>query len=116
MSTKDEFKVFVRKNPSLITKVNNGETSWQKLYEIFDLYGEDSDAINTLLNNTREVNKDIKTLFNNLKNMNMDNVKNNINSLKKAVDFLTELTGNNKEEVITNKIFKERPINKIFED
>ena len=43
-------------------------------------------------------------------------VKKNINSLKKAVDFLTELTGNNKEEVITNKKYKERPINKIFED
>ena len=38
--SKVEFKEFVSKNPYLINQVTSGKTSWQKLYEIFDLYGE----------------------------------------------------------------------------
>ena len=37
---KEEFKQFVRQNPGLIKYVKSGEMSWQKYYEIYDLYGE----------------------------------------------------------------------------
>ena len=38
--SKVEFKEFVKKNPNLINFVEKGETNWQKLYELYDLYGE----------------------------------------------------------------------------
>ena len=38
----DSFKMFVRKNPNLIKYVNNNEMTWQKFYEMYDLYGEDN--------------------------------------------------------------------------
>ena len=44
MNKKEEFKEFIRKNPNLIKYVNNGEMTWQKFYEMYDLYGESDDA------------------------------------------------------------------------
>ena len=44
MNKKDEFKNFVKKNPSLIKHVKDGSMSWQKYYEIYDMYGEDENA------------------------------------------------------------------------
>ena len=41
MTNIDNFKSFVKKNPKLITFVKNGSMSWQKFYELYDLYGED---------------------------------------------------------------------------
>ena len=42
----DSFKMFVRKNPNLIKYVNNNEMTWQKFYEMYDLYGEEHDIWN----------------------------------------------------------------------
>ena len=55
--SKVEFKEFVSKNPHLINQVTSGKTSWQKLYEIFDLYGESS----TVWDNYKEIKTDLRT-------------------------------------------------------
>ena len=44
MDTKEKFKIFVKKNPILIKYVQNGSMTWQKFYEIYDMYGEDNNA------------------------------------------------------------------------
>ena len=44
MDKKEEFKTFIKDKEFLIDKVNNGETTWQKLYEIYDLYGDNEDV------------------------------------------------------------------------
>jgi D-mannonate dehydratase len=36
----ENFKSFVKTKPFLAYKVHSGLTSWQKLYEIYDVYGE----------------------------------------------------------------------------
>ena len=43
MGNLDNFKNFVKNNPHLITYVNNGSYTWQKFYEMYDLYGEKHD-------------------------------------------------------------------------
>ena len=42
--SKESFKEFVKKNPRLIKYVKNNEMTWQKFYEIYDIYGEDKNA------------------------------------------------------------------------
>ena len=37
---KEEFKGFVKENPSLLKYVQNGSKSWQDFYEIYDIYGD----------------------------------------------------------------------------
>ena len=44
MDKKEAFKEFAKGHPELINSIKNGNTSWQKLYEIYDIYGEDDRA------------------------------------------------------------------------
>jgi hypothetical protein len=37
MAKIDNFKLFVKNNPNLITYVKNNTMSWQKFYELYDL-------------------------------------------------------------------------------
>ena len=64
MDKKEEFKSFVRKHPKLVTYIKDGKTTWQKFYEMFDLYGEDSEVWNDYLetgnNNIGKINDLIK--------------------------------------------------------
>ena len=53
MSKKEEFKTFIKNNPGFIKYVNNGEMTWQKFYEMYDLYGEE----NSVWDDYRGVNK-----------------------------------------------------------
>ena len=41
---KEEFKEFVRNNPKLINHVKTGEMTWQGFYEMYDMYGADSNV------------------------------------------------------------------------
>ena len=40
--SKENFKNFVRKNPDLADYVLAKKVTWQQLYEIYDMYGEDN--------------------------------------------------------------------------
>ena len=42
MSTKENFKEFLKKNMYLSKSVNSGKTTYQKLFETYDIYGEDT--------------------------------------------------------------------------
>ena len=42
-------KNFVKLHPSFASYIKNGSMTWQKFYEMFDLYGEDSSVWNEYL-------------------------------------------------------------------
>lgn len=112
MDKKESFKVFAKNHPELINSIKSGESSWQKLYEIYDIYGEDDKAWNTYFksNNTSSFNvSDI------VKNIDMDSIQKHINTAQKALGLVQELTG--KTTSATSKVpVTPRPINKFFED
>lgn len=123
MANKESFKRFVSRNPILASKVNSGVTTWQKLYETYDLYGEDSSVWDEFIPKSKIENNignmNVKDLFNNIKNMNMDTVQKNISSLQKAVEFLQDITGASAGSEVTKntgKVYNPRPINKFFDD
>ena len=45
----DNFKNFVKENPKLANFVRNGDMTWQKFYELYDLYGPFHDIWNKYL-------------------------------------------------------------------
>ena len=114
MSKKEEFKEFVKKNPKLIKYVKNGESDWQKFFEIYDLYGEDSEAWKEYLG-IATVASTVNTIdaLNWLKNINLDSVQSGVANIQKMLGMVQELTT---KEDKPNQEYKPRPIYKHFED
>mgnify|MGYP001859527710 CR=1 FL=1 len=117
----DEFKNFVKTKPELIKYVQSGEMTWQKFYELYDLYGEDESIWNKyILNNERSnVTDSISKITNIVKNVDVDSIKSHINTAQKAIDFVQDLTKKTPQNM-TNNLNKgpvsPRPLNKFFED
>lgn len=115
MDKKEEFKTFVKKHPKLITYVKNGNTTWQKFYEIYDLYGESEDAWKeylapAVIAGTAAGTTDI---LNFIKNINLDEFQNSINSVQRVLGMLGDITNKDSKP---SETYKPRPIYKHFED
>jgi hypothetical protein len=54
--SKDSFKAFVSKKPELAEYVKDNTMTWQKFYEIYDIYGENEEIWNKYTT-TRQTNK-----------------------------------------------------------
>ncbi|MBS5805666.1 MAG: hypothetical protein KIC90_00600 [Firmicutes bacterium] len=117
----EEFKNFVRTKPELIKYVQNGEMTWQKFYELYDLYGTDESIWNKyILRDRSGVEDSISKITNMVKNVNVDSIKSHINTAQKAIDFVSDLTKKNPTSNIAENLTKgpvsPRPLNKFFED
>ena len=117
----EEFKNFVRTKPELIKYVQNGEMTWQKIYELYDLYGTDESIWNKyILRDRSGVEDSISKITNMVKNVNVDSIKSHINTAQKAIDFVSDLTKKNPTSNIAENLTKgpvsPRPLNKFFED
>lgn len=115
MAKIDEFKSFVKKNPKLVKYVKNGESSWQKFYEIYDLYGEDDDAWKDYLGvATVSSTASFTDLFGWVKNLNLDSIQSGVNNLQRVLGVVQDLKGSDNTKP-TNE-YKPRPMYKHFED
>lgn len=114
---KIEFKEFVKNNPSLYKYVKNQEMTWQKFYELFDLYGSDNEVWNEYLKNKSSVTETASTfdLLSWLKKFNLDEIQDGLNSVGRVVSVLQDL-GTNKESTSNQSTYKPRPLYKHFED
>ena len=117
----EEFKNFVRTKPELIKYVQNGEMTWQKFYELYDLYGTDESIWSKyILRDRSGVEDSISKITNMVKNVNVDSIKSHINTAQKAIDFVSDLTKKNPTSNIAENLTKgpvsPRPLNKFFED
>lgn len=122
--SKESFKNFARNNPDLAKHVNNNEISWQKLYEMYNLYGENSNVWDDYLTNTSgnrgtpRVTKSnelaFKELVNMVKNVDLEKVRHGIEGVQKAISLVQDLgfggTNNKKDE------YQSRPIYQHFDD
>ncbi len=115
MSKKEDFKNFVLTKPELVEYVENNKTTWQKLFEIYDLYGENND-IWKKYEESRTIHNsiDLKGIINQLKNINLDSLEENITELQKVVDLLSKFTKKEEKETIVNA--KEEKIDKLYGD
>ena len=115
MSKLPQFKTFVKDNPKLVSYVKQGDMTWQKFYELYDLYGEEESVWEPYLKKEEEtVEKavgmaDLVTWF---KNMDMDKMQEGIKSVERVLSVLQDF--GSKEEVTNN--YEPRPIYKHFED
>ena len=111
--SKESFKYFAKNHPELIDNVLKGNTSWQQLYEIYEIYGEDNKIWNNYFN--KETLSDqitssastIKDFLNSFKNIDMNQVQKGITNIQKTIGLLQDIGISNRES---------EPIYKRFED
>lgn len=115
MDKKEAFKSFAKNHPELVNSIKSGDTSWQKLYEIYDIYGEDDRAWNTYFNKNTNISS-MGNITDIVKNIDMDSIQKHINTAQKALGLVQELTGKTASETITKTPITPRPVNKFFED
>ncbi len=123
--SKEMFKDFARKHPELATNVMQGNATWQKFYELYDIYGENNSIWDSYFRRDVATSGDEKTpttfkeFFNTFKNMDMDSVQKGVTNLQKTISLLQDLglasLGSNKVANNTNT-YQPRPLYRHFED
>lgn len=115
--SKETFKLFVRDNPSLVKYVNNNTMSWQKFYEMYELYGSDNNIWNNyLFNNEEDISvgsdRSFKELIAAIKGINLEKVQKGIDSIQKTISLVQGLGVG---ESVDNS-YEKKPTFKHFDD
>ena len=92
--SKETFKAFVRLKPELSKQVINNKTSWQKLYEIYELYGEDSNIWNNYIN-SNQITNSLSEIINNLKNIDINKLQSGIENIQNTISLIQGFSINN---------------------
>ena len=121
MDKKAEFKIFVKENPKLLKYVKSGEMTWQKFYEMYDLYGKDEDiwkdylAVTTVSATAAASSFSFGEMINWLKNIDLDTVQTGIGNLQRVIGMVQDLTNKDTKEDKKEE-YKPRPLYKHFDD
>lgn len=91
MNNLDDFKNFVKANPTFAAFIKDGSMTWQKFYELYDMYGEDSTIWNDYKHIPKKNSMTINDIINLAKNIDVDKFQDGINSLSKAVGLFSDL-------------------------
>lgn len=123
MAKIDNFKLFVKNNPNLITYVKNNTISWQKFYELYDLYGEDNNVWNEYLNKDTTVNttkteskksNKFSDILDMAKNLDTNKLQDGISSVQKAIGLIGDILVKDKKPDAST--YNPRPIYRRFDD
>lgn len=113
MSKMDEFKKFVSDKSYLKDKINRKETTWQELYEHYDLYGENDEIFKeeALEEGKKETSdKGLNGIFEMFSGIDIDKIADGLNGMRKVLGILSELTSPQEEK---NPERKNKPFNRV---
>ncbi|MBQ2946727.1 MAG: hypothetical protein IJE04_02635 [Bacilli bacterium] len=126
---KEEFKEFVKNNPKLIKYVKNNEMTWQKFYEMYDLYGSEEsvwkDYIGETKTEKKEIEKTSKAGISGLtlsevvkwfKNVDLDGIQEGIGNVQRVLGVVQDFSKKESSSEPTKSTYKPRPLYKHFED
>lgn len=125
MAKKEEFKKFVQENPKLANYVRTGEMSWQKFYEIYDIYGTEESVWKeyTELNPSNKASTaaaaaggfGLAEVINMAKQLDLNSIQSGINNVQRVLGVFQDINTKN-TETPEKESYKPRPIYKHFED
>lgn len=118
---KEEFKEFVKRNPKLVEYVKKDEMTWQKFYEMYDLYGEENEIWDKYLKQeeVKETTKNVisgltlSEVVNWVKNIDLDSLQQGIGNVQRVLGVVQDFS-NKKEE--PKNTYRPRPLYKHFDD
>ena len=116
---KEEFKEFVKKHPKLVEYVKKDEMTWQKFYEMYDIYGEDNEVWNKYLSETKEVVKTgiagltLSEVVNWVKTIDLDSLQEGIGNVQRVLGVVQDFSNKNTDIKST---YRPKPLYKHFDD
>ena len=113
MDKKELFKNFIGAHPEILKYIKNKEMTFQDFFEIYDIYGEESNVWDKYFKDNIETDDNkLKELSGLLKNINIDSIEHHVNNAQKVIGIIHELT--KKTPDITKAV--DNPITKIYGD
>ncbi len=102
--SKEAFKSFVKKKPILAQHVKNNNTTWQQLYELFALYGENSSVWDEYLKEPtpNRLSNSFTDIINTIKGIDLDKIQNGIDSIQNTISLIQNFGSNNRVNNNTN--------------
>ena len=118
--SKETFKVFVRKHPELAESTLNNTTTWQKLYELYEMYGENSSVWNNFFKvdstSSNNVTSTVGNFLNTIKNVDMDTVQKGIDNIQKTIGLLQDIGIGAGTTATVARPYEPRPLYQHFDD
>ena len=92
--SKETFKTFVRSKPQLVKYVKEKNISWQNIYEIYELYGENN---NVWEEYTKEKNiqNSFDDIIKTIKTLDLEKIQSGIESIQSTISMIRNLGNNN---------------------
>ena len=119
MDKKEEFKKFANLHPELSEYLKeNKDASWQKLYELYDIYGDNKSVWSPYLRTSKSQSISFSDVKNMVSKIDPSSLQEHIKTAQKALGFFEELTkkGASNLSSIPKVPTSPRPINKFFGD
>ena len=113
MDNLDNFKQFVKSNPTFASYIKDGTMTWQKFYELYDMYGEDSSVWDEYKKEKKK-STTLNDIVNMAKNIDMDKLQDGVNSLSKAVGLFSDLFSS--KGTTGKNTYKPRAVYRRFDD
>lgn len=116
--SKETFKSFARLHPELANTVLSGNATWQQLYELYEIYGEnnkvwDSYFPSSSVDSISHSANTIKDFIHTFQNLDMDSVQKGITNIQKTIGLLQDIGIGNKKDALS---YEAKPIYQKFED
>ncbi len=116
----ESFKSFVKEKPILANYVKTNEMTWQKFYEMYELYGPSNSVWDRYIKTTStEKTSSFKDMLSMVKNIDMGELQKGIGSLQKGIGYIQDLIkekGTTSVNSLRKEEYKPRPIYKHFDD
>ncbi len=125
--SKESFKSFARGHTELANYVMNGKTSWQRLYELYEIYGENSSIWKDYFSSTSssslssatqgsDLSGTLRELMQNIKNIDLNSVQKGITNIQKALGLLQDIGIGHGSGSGDTTNYEPRPLYQHFDD
>ena len=116
--SKETFKSFARLHPELANAVVSGSVTWQQLYELYEIYGENNKVWNSYFSSSTvdtisHSANTVKDLIHTLENLDMDSVQKGITNIQKTIGLLQDIGIGSRKDALP---YEAKPIYQKFED
>lgn len=94
MDNLNEFKAFLKTIPGIKKDVIANKYTWQQIYEIYTMYGENDDFFRPYKTHQLDINDVLEII----KNVDLDTLSSSLQSIEKILNIVSTLIVKNKED------------------